>query len=185
MQVDRESLEKLWAKFNTELHEIAIQNILLSFYFITADRPKLTTSLIYLSLKFQTFISEKHKYILLKRREKLLSFARFLHKNISEFGYKGVKHFKSWPINDALNNWVQVKNSGTKRRETLVLVEAVCYAALKPILYPLRGNVLSNLGSNLSKINKWIHKHINKTQEKAMIFSGNNPDKDLTAIKYS
>ena len=58
---------------------------------------KLTMSLVNVSLKFQTFISEIHQHFLLKKREKLLhckSFHHFFNKNISAFGYKVVKHLR-------------------------------------------------------------------------------------------
>ena len=56
---------------------------------------KLTTSLVNVSLTFQTLISEIRQYFLLKKCEKLLqckSFSHFLNKNISVFSYKVVKH---------------------------------------------------------------------------------------------
>ena len=59
---------------------------------------KLTTSLVNVSLKFQTFISQICQYILLKKYEKLLhckSFSHFFNKNISVFGYKVVKYLTS------------------------------------------------------------------------------------------
>ena len=59
---------------------------------------KLTTSLVYVSLKFQTLISEIRQYFLLKKYEKLLhckSFSHFFNKNISVFDYKVVKHLTS------------------------------------------------------------------------------------------
>ena len=55
---------------------------------------KLTTSLVNISLKFQTLISEVCQYFLLKKCEKLLqckSFSHFSTKNVSVFGYKVVK----------------------------------------------------------------------------------------------
>ena len=59
---------------------------------------KLTTSLVNVSLKFQTLISGIRHYFLLKKCEKLLqckSFSHFFNKNISVFGYKVVKHLTS------------------------------------------------------------------------------------------
>ena len=59
---------------------------------------KLTTSLVNVSLKFQTLISQICQYFLLKKCEKLLqckSFSHFFNKNISVFGYKVVKHLTS------------------------------------------------------------------------------------------
>ena len=59
---------------------------------------KLTTSLVNVSLKFQTRISEIRHYFLVKKCEKLLpckSFSCFFNKNISVFGYKVVKHLMS------------------------------------------------------------------------------------------
>ena len=53
---------------------------------------KLTTSLVNISLKFQTLISNICQYFLLKKCEKLLS---FFNKNISGFGYNVVKHLTS------------------------------------------------------------------------------------------
>ena len=50
--------------------------------------PKLTTSLVNVSLKFQMLISNIHQYFLLKKCEKLLqckSFSHFFNKNISIF----------------------------------------------------------------------------------------------------
>ena len=54
---------------------------------------KLTMSLVNVSLKFQTLISNVCQYFLLKKCEKLLSF--FSTKNISVFGYEVVKHLTS------------------------------------------------------------------------------------------
>ena len=59
---------------------------------------KLTTSLVNVSLKFQTLISEIRQYFLLKKCEKLLhckSFSHFSTKNISIFGYLVLKHLTS------------------------------------------------------------------------------------------
>ena len=59
---------------------------------------KLTTSLVNISIKFQTLISEICQYFLLKECEKLLqckSFSHFFNKNIGAFGYKVVKHLTS------------------------------------------------------------------------------------------
>ena len=56
---------------------------------------KLTMSLVNVSLKFQTLISNIRQYFLLKKCEKLLQRKRFSHffstKNFSVFGYKVVK----------------------------------------------------------------------------------------------
>ena len=57
-----------------------------------------TTSLVTVSLKFQTLISNICQYFLLKKCEKFLqckSFSHFFNKNISVFGYIAVKHLKS------------------------------------------------------------------------------------------
>ena len=51
---------------------------------------KLTTSLINISLKFQTLISNICQYFFLKKCEKLLHFLIFSTKNSSVFGYKVV-----------------------------------------------------------------------------------------------
>ena len=61
---------------------------------------KLTTSLVNVSLKFQTLISEIFQYFLLKKCEKLLQCSAkasliFSTKNFSVFGYKVVKHLMS------------------------------------------------------------------------------------------
>ena len=59
---------------------------------------KLTTSLVNLSLNFQTLICNICQYFLLKKCEKLLhgkSFSHFSTKNISVFDYKVVKHLTS------------------------------------------------------------------------------------------
>ena len=59
---------------------------------------KLTKSLVNVSLKFQTLISEIWQYFLSKKCEKLLQCKSFFHfstKNISVFGYKVVKHLMS------------------------------------------------------------------------------------------
>ena len=59
---------------------------------------ELTTSLVNVSLKFQTLISEICHYFLLKKCETLLHCKRFSHffkKNISVFGYKVIKHLMS------------------------------------------------------------------------------------------
>ena len=51
---------------------------------------KLTTSLVNVSLKFQTLISEISQY-----------FSVLGYKvNLSVFGYKVVKHLTSWPLNE-------------------------------------------------------------------------------------
>ena len=63
---------------------------------------KLTMSLVNISLKFQTLISNLCQYFLLKKCEKLLqckSFSHFLTKSMSVFGYKVIKHLTSWPLN--------------------------------------------------------------------------------------
>ena len=75
---------------------------------------KLTTWLVNVSLKFQTLVSQICQYFLLKKCEKLLhsfcwknvrSFCTakasliFSTKKISVFGYKVIKHLKSWPLN--------------------------------------------------------------------------------------
>ena len=59
---------------------------------------KLTTSLVNVSLKFQTLISEICHYFLLKKCEKLLQCKAsliFSTKNFSVFGYKVIKHLTS------------------------------------------------------------------------------------------
>ena len=58
---------------------------------------KLTTSLVNVSLKFQTLISQKSGYFVLKKceKQKLLTFYIFSTKNISLFGNKVVKHLTS------------------------------------------------------------------------------------------
>ena len=56
------------------------------------------TSLVNVSLKFQTLISKIRQYFILKIFEKLLhcnSFSHFFNKNIRVFGYKVVKHLTS------------------------------------------------------------------------------------------
>ena len=50
---------------------------------------KLTTSLVNVSLKFQTLISQIHQYFWLKKCETSLILST---KNISVFGYKVVRH---------------------------------------------------------------------------------------------
>ena len=57
---------------------------------------KLTTSLVNVSLIFQTLISQICQYFLLKKCEKLLqckSFSHFSNKKYQWFGYKVVNHF--------------------------------------------------------------------------------------------
>ena len=64
---------------------------------------KLTMSLVNVSLKFQTLISEIWQYFLLKKWEKLLqckSFSHLFNKKFSVFAYKGVKQLMSWPLNE-------------------------------------------------------------------------------------
>ena len=54
-------------------------------------------------LNFQKLISQICQYFLLKKYEKLLpcSFSHFFQQKIfSVFGYKVVKHFTSWPLNE-------------------------------------------------------------------------------------
>ena len=65
---------------------------------------KLTTSLVNVSLKFQTLISQICQYFLLKKCEKLLH-CIFSTKNISVFGYKVIKHLTSWPHNELVKLW--------------------------------------------------------------------------------
>ena len=60
-------------------------------------------SLVNVSLKFQTLISEIRQYFLLKKCEQLLhckSFSHIFNKNVSVFGYKVVKHLTSLPLNE-------------------------------------------------------------------------------------
>ena len=64
---------------------------------------KLTMSLVNVSLKFQTLISQICQYFLLKKCEKLLqckSFSHFFNKKFNIFGYKAIKHLTSWPLNE-------------------------------------------------------------------------------------
>ena len=81
------------------LSEIGLNDSM--FYLILNSGPgcsKLTTSLVNVSLKFQTLISRICQYFLLKKSEKLLqckSFSHFFSKNISVFGYKVIKHLTS------------------------------------------------------------------------------------------
>ena len=59
---------------------------------------ELTTSLVNVSLNFQTLISQICQYFLWEKFEKLLqckSFSHFFNKNISVFGYKVIKHLTS------------------------------------------------------------------------------------------
>ena len=61
------------------------------------------TSLVNVSLKFQTLISPTCKYFLSKKFVKLLqckSFSHFFNKNFSVFGYKVVKQLTRWPLNE-------------------------------------------------------------------------------------
>ena len=58
---------------------------------------KLTTSLVNVSLKFQTLISEKCQNFCAK------SFSHFFNKKFSVFGCKVVKHLTSWPLNELVN----------------------------------------------------------------------------------
>ena len=59
---------------------------------------KLTTSLVNVSLKFQTLLSEISQYFFVEKCEKLFSY--FFNKKFSVFGYKVVKHLTSWPLNE-------------------------------------------------------------------------------------
>ena len=63
---------------------------------------KLTTSLVNVSLKFQTLISQISWYFLLKKCVKLLQkLLSFFRQKISlYFAYKVVKHLTSWPLNE-------------------------------------------------------------------------------------
>ena len=56
---------------------------------------KLMTSLVNVSLKFQTLISDICQYFLLEKCEKLLHSLISSTKNISVFGYKVIKHLTS------------------------------------------------------------------------------------------
>ena len=63
---------------------------------------KLKTSLVNVSLKFQTLISQICQYFLLEN-VKIFCSAKasliFSRKNFSVFGYEVVKHLMSWPLN--------------------------------------------------------------------------------------
>ena len=62
---------------------------------------KLTISLVNVSLKFQTLISQICQYFLLKKCVKLLqckSVSYFFNKNFSVFGYKVVQHLKIYSL---------------------------------------------------------------------------------------
>ena len=62
---------------------------------------KLTTSLVNVSLKFQTLISQICHYFLLKKCKSAKAFLIFFNKKISVFGHKiVVKHFTSRPLNE-------------------------------------------------------------------------------------
>ena len=65
---------------------------------------KLTTSLVNVTLKFQTLVSKLSKYFVEKKCELLhcKSFSHFFNKDISVFGYKVVKHLTSWPLNELI-----------------------------------------------------------------------------------
>ena len=69
-----------------------------------AGCSKLTTSLVNVSLKFQTLISNICQYFLLQKCEKLFAVQKLLSffstKNISVFGYKVIKHLTSLPLNE-------------------------------------------------------------------------------------
>ena len=58
---------------------------------------KLTMSLVNVLLNFQTFISQICQYFC---QNILKSFSLFFNKNISVFGYKGVKHLTSRSLNE-------------------------------------------------------------------------------------
>ena len=67
---------------------------------------KLTTSLVNVSLKFQTLMPEIHQYFSLKKCEKLLlckSFSHFFNKTIGVFGYEVVNHLTRGPLNELVN----------------------------------------------------------------------------------
>ena len=73
-------------------------------YKIGPGCSKLTTSLVNVSLKFKTFkISQISRYFFLNKTckafalQKLLS---FFQQKVIVFGYKVVKHFTSWPLNE-------------------------------------------------------------------------------------
>ena len=86
-----------WFSFNDVLRPGIARNTL----FLSSPGPgfsKLTMSLVKVSLKFQTLISEICQYFLLKKCEKLLhckSFSHFSTKKFSVFDYKAVKHLTS------------------------------------------------------------------------------------------
>ena len=64
---------------------------------------KLTTSLVNVSLKFQTLISQVCQYFLLKKCEELLqckSFSHFSNKKYQCFWLSSRKSLKSWPLNE-------------------------------------------------------------------------------------
>ena len=66
-----------------------------ALYLFGPGCSKLTTSLVNVSLKFQTLISQIYQYFLLKKCEKLLHYKSLSHcfiKNVSVFGYKVIKH---------------------------------------------------------------------------------------------
>ena len=72
-------------------------------YYSWAGCSKLTTSLVNVSLNFQTSISEKCQYFLLKICVKLLqckSSSQFSNKKYQCFWLQSHKHLKSWPLNE-------------------------------------------------------------------------------------
>ena len=70
---------------------------------------KLMTSIVNVSLTFQTLISEICQHFFCwKKCEKLLqckSFSHFFNKNTNVFGYKVVIHLRNWPLNDLVKLW--------------------------------------------------------------------------------
>ena len=93
------------SKFHTQLG--ILQQCAATLISVTTSGPgysKLTTSLVNVSLKFQTLISEIRQYVLLKKNVRSFYNTKasliFSTKNISVFGYKIVKHITSSPLKE-------------------------------------------------------------------------------------
>ena len=85
------------------VYDVFSQSVGDSYNILGPGCSKLTTSLLNVTLKFETLISEICQYFLLKKWEQLCSAKAsliFFNKKISVYLYKVVKHLMSWSLNE-------------------------------------------------------------------------------------
>ena len=108
---------------------------------------KLTMSLVNVSLKFQTLISDFRQYFLLKKWELLQckSLSHFFIKNIGVFNNKIIQHLTSWPLNK-LVKLTKLWTTGPRalnKREYLVIIFLISH--WNHMLWPLIWTISSKL----------------------------------------